>query len=236
MNKPSRIISKVLAPALHLWLRSQIEQVEFLDIKISGGDHQILKGYIPSVFLSSSRAVYKGLHLGKVQLTGENIRINVGQVLKGKPLCLLEPLQVTGRIHLEEADLQTSLSSSLFSNALTDLLLLLLETQGLTTSDYILKESQVSWQEIRLNRDKFILNGTLVDGDGTINPLTIRAGLELVNTQTLRLHPVQIEAFSPLLNVALSELPIDLGSDVKLETLNLEPGQLSCWGCLIVRS
>jgi hypothetical protein len=41
-------------------------------------------GYIPGVFLAVGKAIYQGLHLGKAQLRGENIRLNIGQVLQGK--------------------------------------------------------------------------------------------------------------------------------------------------------
>ena len=110
MLKSTDLISKVLSPALRLWLRSQVESVAELNFSIQGKDRQILTGYIPSISLNSSRAVYQGLHLGEVELLGENIRINIGQVLKGKPLQLLEPIQVTGQVRLDQADLEASLS------------------------------------------------------------------------------------------------------------------------------
>ena len=56
------MISKILSPALKLWLRTQVEQIENLEVKISSGNRQIVKGYIPSVFIASDCAVYQGLH------------------------------------------------------------------------------------------------------------------------------------------------------------------------------
>lgn len=235
MNRQSKIISKVLSPALQLWLRSQVDQVESLRIEIAGGDRQILGGYIPSVSLSSSHAVYQGLHLREVQIKGENIRINLGQVLKGKPLHLLEPIQVKGEVRLEEADLKASLSSSLLSNALTDLLLILLKVKGVINPKQILEEYQISWQEITLNLDQFTIVGTIIDREEYLSTLVISSRLQLSNPQQLSLHSIQIEALPDFLNFNLDELPINLGTDVELEQLNLQAGKLFCCGGLIIR-
>ncbi len=236
IKNQSEIISKVLSPALRLWLRSQVEQVEALQIKISGRDRQILRGYIPRVFLASTRAVYQGLHLAEVELTGENIRINLAQVLKGKPLRLLEPLSVKGNVLLEEADLKASLSSSLLSQALTELLLTLLQANGIDNPNNILEDYRLSWHEFAINPDKLTLTGTLTDAQRNTIPVTICAGLGLANGQTLRLHPLQIEALPELFDVSLNEFQVDLGSEVELEHLSLAPGKLSCSGRLTVRS
>lgn len=236
MSQRSEIISKVLSPALRFWLRSQVDSIEELQLQIFGRDRQILRGYIPNVSLSSTYAVYQGLHLRRVQLTGENIRINIGQILKGKPFRLLEPIKVAGELQLEEADLNASVSSSLLSNAFTDLLLTLLESSGVSQPKTILEKYEVNWQKVTLNADKFTLYGTLTDEEGNVEPASIRAGLELVNSQVLRLYPIQIEVLPQLFAIAITQLQIDLGSDVEIETLRLETGKLLCCGRGMVRS
>jgi hypothetical protein len=236
MERRSEIIGKVLSPAVRLWLRSQVDFVEELQFQILGRDRQILSGYIPSVSLVSTGAVYQGLHLRGVQLQGENIRINIGQILKGKPLRLLEPIKVAGEIQLEEADLNASLSSSLLANAFTDLLLMLLELGGHPQPSTILDKYRISWQKVTLNTDKFAIDGSLTDVEGNRQPATIRAALELVNRQTLRLHRIGMEILPQLFPGSLREFQVDLGADVELETLSLEVGKLFCCGRLIVRS
>ncbi len=230
----SKIISKILSPALQLWLRSQVEQIEQLQVKINGGDRQILGGYIPGVFLASSRAVYQGLHLGQVQLQGENIRINLTQVIRGKPFRLLEPISVTAKVLLEEADLTKSLASPLLSNALTDFLFNLLATKSVNNLSKILENYQVSWQAIAINLDKLILKGTLTDEQRNALPVIIRSRLALGNPQTLCLHSLQIQILPDLLNVNFNEFQLDLGSQVELDCLKLELSQLSCCGRLTV--
>jgi predicted phage tail protein len=118
----SRIISRILSPAVRLWLRSQVEQVEDLQFQIEGGDRQILSGHIPRVAIAARQVVYQGLHLSQMDLAGTGIRINLGQVLKGKPLKLLEIVPVEGEMQLQEADLNASLRAPILSGAVSELL------------------------------------------------------------------------------------------------------------------
>ncbi len=60
-----------MPPAVRLFLRTQVEQIEDLEMQLQGHDRQILRGYIPGVFLAVGKAIYQGLHLGKAQLRGE---------------------------------------------------------------------------------------------------------------------------------------------------------------------
>ncbi len=234
-NKSSGIISKVLSPALRLLLRSQVEQIEELQIQIQGRDRQILGGYIPGVSLNSRQAVYQGLHLRNVHLNGENIRINIGQVLKGKPLQLLEPIQMSAEVCLQENDLQASLTSPTLANALTELLIVLLEMNGISHLNQFSENYQVSWQEITLNPDKFTLIGTLIDQQGKTNSIHIRAGLVLMNSHMLNLAPIHLEVLPDLLTNSITDYQVDLGTDVELQSLKLTDGQLFCSGHLVIR-
>ncbi|MBD2088004.1 MULTISPECIES: DUF2993 domain-containing protein [unclassified Coleofasciculus] len=225
----SRIISTTLSPALRLWLRSQVSQVENLQFKISGGDRQILTGYIPQVFIAANHAVYQGLHLSRIQLTGENIRINLGQVLRGKPLRLLEPIPVSGELILEETDLKASLQAPLFATALTDLLGTLLQAVPTHPAD-ILKDQQISWQQITIDPECLKLSGTLTDPSGKATPLVLRTGLKLASPHELLLESPCIETQKELLRGNLDEFKIDLGSEVDIQELTVILGQLVCRG------
>jgi hypothetical protein len=231
--KHSRIISTVLSPACSVWLRSQVSKVEDLQVKIEGGDRQILGGYIPRVSISAHHAVYQGLHLSEIQLVGENIRINLGQVIKGKPLRLLEPIPVVGKLLLQEADLKESLQAPLLSTALTELLGTLLQSGGIKSPDEALKDQQISWQQVTIDSERLTLGGVLADADNP-RPVEIRSGLTLASSHELRLAPLEIQmaSESPVRN--LDSFQIDLGSEVDIEELTLKPGQLMCRGRLRV--
>jgi hypothetical protein len=214
-----------------VWLRSQVSQVEHLEVKIEGSDREIFSGYIPKIAIAASAAVYQGLRVTQVQLTGENIRINLGQVLKGKPLRLLEPIPVTGQLWLEAADLQASLSAPLLSNAFTDLLAMLLEMDGLTNLIGDLKEQQISWHQVIFDSNSFVLNGSLSQNSISV---IISADIELVSTQELRLSPVKIDISSDAESSVqtLDKLQIDLGSQVDIKELRIDSQQLVCQGIL----
>ena len=225
-TRTSRIISTVLSPALRLWLRSQVERVEALEFKITGGDRQILTGNIPGVSVAASHAVYQGLHLGEIQLEGTGIRVNLGQVIKGKPLRLLEPVPITGQLALSEHDILASLQSPLLATALSEFL----ET-FLTSSDQDLKNQPLSftWQKIAIDTDFLTLSGTF-----QAMPITIIAGLQLASPHELLLNPFQIQMSSDLESKNFDGFEVDLGSEVDLQEITLTPGKLLCRGRLMV--
>jgi hypothetical protein len=234
-NQPSKLISKILSPALRLWLRSQVEHADQLDIQIEGQDRQLLRGHVPQVYLTSQRAIYQGLQLGKVLLKGENIRVNIGQVIKGKPLELLEPIQVSGEIQLAETDLQASLTSQILANAFTELLLALLELKGVANATDFLAPYQIHWHAIALYPNAFGLKGTLSQQNEEKLLLEIRSKLTLLNPQTLHLQDIEITGFPGLGENETNNFPVDLGTDVEIESLQLSQGEIFCLGRLLIR-
>ena len=226
--KQSRLISKVLSPAVGLWLRSQVQQVSDLEVKISGGDRQILSGYIPHVSISARHAVYQGLHLTQIQLVGEGIRINLAAMLRGQPLRLLEPVPIFCEVLLRELDLNASLNSSLLANALTELLLKLLSASHPV-------DGSVEWQKIRIDNGQLILGATLTNLESNENlrnlkPLVISTGLKLASSHELKLEHPQIQNQLGLPWENLASLTLDLGPEVGIEELTLTSGQLVCRG------
>jgi hypothetical protein len=222
------LISKVLSPAINLWLHSQLDQVEHLKININGTNRQIVTGYIPGVSLESSNPVYQGIHLDQVQINGENIKINLGQVIKGKPLRLLEPILVQGKVSLQQAQLNLSLASELLSTALTDLL-----KNFISSASW--QNQEINWQTVEIKPDKLIITGMIRDlAEGITQPISLRSGLSLAGSQKLLLHPLQIETSQE--QITLSNYEIDLGSQVNLETLALDEGKIYCQGKIVVVS
>jgi hypothetical protein len=223
----SQIVAKVLSPAVRLWLRSQVSQVSHLEFKIFGSDRQILSGYIPKVLISASQAVYQGLHVSQIHLVAENIRINVGGVLKGKPLRLLEPVPVVGEMLLQESDLNASLQSKLLSTALADLCLTLLSERSPQAGQ------KMNWHKITLDRCQIILDGTLTQ-EVNSTPVTIRTGLKLASRQELTLEATEIRTCTGELLAHRNHLQFDLGPEVDIQELTLMPGKLHCRGSVNV--
>ncbi len=232
-KSPKSVISQVLSPALKLWLATQVEKIEKLQIDISGTNRQIIGGYIPRVSLKCDRAIYQGLHLNQTELQGENIRINIGQVIKGKPLQLLEPILVTGKVLLQQKDLQASLSANLLATALTDLLLLLITASQEQSQKDFWHDQQINWQEIKIDAEKLTLKGTFKDAEAQEIPISLRSGLDLASPHELSLSPISIEAPESR-RISINNYTIDLGKQVHLEELDLTPGRVSCRGSLTV--
>jgi hypothetical protein len=112
------VVSSVLIPIVKLWLRSQVEHIEHIEIKIAGKSRQILSGDIPLATVTGVAAKYQGLAITNIDLSAANIHLNIAQMLKGEALQLLNPIQVTMDVHLNAADLQTCLSSPLLLDAI----------------------------------------------------------------------------------------------------------------------
>lgn len=230
---PKSIVSQVLAPALKLWLRTQVEEIKGLQISISGSNRQILEGYIPRVSLTCDHAIYQGLQLNKTELEGENIRINIGQVIKGKSLELLEPVLVKGEASLREQDLQASLSANLLSTALKDLLLAFISTNQKQSKRNLWNDKQINWDEIKIDAGKLTLTGSIRGVKAREMPISLRSGLNLVSPHELSLSPIFIEA-PELGGISIHNYKIDLGQQVYLEKLNIAPGKIFCRGSLTV--
>ncbi|KZL50408.1 MULTISPECIES: DUF2993 domain-containing protein [Cyanophyceae] len=217
-----RIITNVLTTALKLWLKSQVSQVSQLEVEIKASDRQILSGRIPWVSIIASHAVYQGLNITGIQLVAENIQVNIGSILKGQQLKLLETVPVVGNLIVEEKDLNSSLSSNLLSSALNDVLWKILP-------EFSLKSQQISWQKIILANHQIILNAIL-SPTSEPTPLEMYVNLDLISGHELNLEKIQ---------VIQKEVPIfqdeqiyhlDLGSDVDIQELSLTPGKLVCQG------
>ena len=222
--RQSHIITRLLTPAVHVWLRSQVESIQTLEIDIRGGDRQILSGYLPQVAVGAEGAVYQGLYLSQLQLQAQNIRVNLGQVVRGKPLRLLEVIPVEVAVCLLEADLNASLQTPLLANGIADVLSPLLQSADAVTP-LAIEHLQVS-----LERDRLVLTVTLA---GQATPVMITTGLSMVNGHILRLTDSQWR--SPVDPIpAWMNFDIDLGQDVHIDDLRIEPGQLLCQGRLNV--
>lgn len=232
-NLKHRLIGRVLAPAVRLWLRSQVQQVSELEVEIWGGDRQILTGYIPRVSLKACQAVYQGLHLSQIQLMGEDISINLGQVLRGKPVRLLKPLPVSGELLLQESDLNASLNAAMLVDGLTEFLIALLQTRPIPDPSTLwITKRQFSWQnpQIKINAGQVAISATLVPTLGNPTPILIRTGFQLASSHELKLDDPEIQMPLGMPLTGLNDCLLDLGQEVAIEELTLILGQLVCRG------
>lgn len=224
------LIHRVLEPALQLWLRSQVESVSSLEVHLEGGDRQILSGYLPTVQLKTQKAIYRGLHLSQIELNGSNLRINIGQILKGKSIRLLEPVPIDLSVSLHAEDAQASLHSALFQSAIIDALLMLVGEQiADALGQTVPSEHLVLHDPILLLSDnalRFSAQLSTQLGDRSI-PVALKTSLLLSNPHTLVLdRPEWLPTPHAKRGLPLRDLQgysFDLGPEVQIRTLAIAP-------------
>lgn len=221
------MISKLLSTAVKLYLRSQVERVEDLQVKILGKNKQILQGYIPQIFLSCSHAVYQGLYLRQIELNGSDIAFNLSEVMIKKPLKFLEPVFVEIQLRLDAQDLPASLDSPLLQSGLDDLWQMFLAPQQIDNSSTELSELAIEWCSIAIANQGLNLTGTYQDASGETMELYLSTGISLADSHTLCLSPLKINHKS-----VANELKIDLGVDVAIAQLIIESEQIICSGVI----
>lgn len=111
-------IGGVIAPLLQLWLTSQVEGVEALNIKINATNRELFQGKIPQAVVAGKNIQYQGLFLTSIYLEATSIYLNIPHILKGAPLKLLDPIAVRLKATADREHLLHSLQSELVTNAL----------------------------------------------------------------------------------------------------------------------
>lgn len=240
-RKQSRLMSKVLSPALRLWVRSQLDQVEDLHLEIEANDRQLLSGAIQRVSASARRGIYQGLHLSQISLVGQQIQTNLRQVLRGQPFRLLTAFPIAGTVALSAADLNASLNAPLLANAVTEFLLsLLLNGAGGASTDLTQTAASIHNVQVQLGQGELTFTATLALAPQQTYPLTICTSLRIQDGNLLILERFQCRVSgSESATIFPADLPdrwvFNLGTEVFLEDLRIQPEQIGCRGRIMVQ-
>ncbi|MFZ9738501.1 MAG: DUF2993 domain-containing protein [Prochlorotrichaceae cyanobacterium] len=226
------LIRRLLKPAIKLWLRSQVEASHQIEFEIESSDRELLSGKINQIFVSGEEIVYQGLHLSAVQLNTQDIQFNLGQIVRGKSFRLLHPLQAAGTLFLRETDLNASIASPLLGNVLEELLdqwaapLKTLPHWTEMGTDHHWREIEIAFKTDTLN-----LKANFHSAHTDTIPLHLTATVQVSTPQTIVLNNLIWDCPDPQFQHALAtttELTIALGSEAAIDTLTLEPGQVTC--------
>jgi hypothetical protein len=246
------MIGKAVAGAVQLWMRSKLQHHDHLDLQIQASNRQLLTGHIPQVDVVGQGLVYKGLHVRQIQIQGSKIKMNLGQVIRGKSFQLKQPLMVAANLELHQADLIASATSPLLVGALQDLVALLVKStpsfaellaellQGEdTTRSADLSNLKIQDPQIRLGEQRVSLGLPLVMVTGRCLPLFLRFSLGLDSPQQLKFQQVEwltsLEANRGMAIPELDGITANLGEDVALTSLDLQPEKLLVTGKFTVR-
>lgn len=246
----SRIIGRLLPAAVRLWLRSQVENVGQLSIELAGRDRQLLSGYLPGVNVSAQKAIYQGIHITQVQLSAQDIRMNIGQVVRGKPLRLLKAFPVKGSTVLSADDLNASLLSPLLVEGLDSFwrsLILRPDVAASVRAHYgslpLQADVALSRPAIQLSEGRLSLSFYPATLDETAEePVILGTALSVVAGHVLQLNSVRwLSQLGELAHddagvpvVALEGFQWDLGQATELSQLELKDSLLLCAGKIMV--
>lgn len=193
-----------------------------LQVEIVAGDRQMLAGVVPSVAVAAQKIVYRGIAVHQVELLAKQITINLKQVVRGKPLQLLQPVMININARMTSTDLDSSLTAPFFNKAITDLV-----KQILASAD---QNWSIQWQSAAIQAHQVVLQGQVQKSPNQPVPISIQTGIELVTGRALRLTPLLINCELDLPGSDLRSYEIDLGDQVNLQELTLQADELLCNG------
>ena len=232
----SRLISRVLPVAVKFWLQTQLDEIGDLKFEIQATDRQVLSGHIPGIALSAQQAIYQGVQITDVTVQASDIKINIGQVLRGKPLRLKQPFPIAGQVAFDGDALEASSTESILADGLLDFWQTLLakpEVAAEVATHYgaevaALKEPSLSQYQSKIQTSGTDLVLHLVR-DG-LSELALRGSIEVDQGHILRLTTAQW-CLSPgafVLSAALSNFCWNLGEQTDLQSLQIQDEQLTC--------
>jgi hypothetical protein len=220
------LISKILVPAIRLWLKTQTDHLDTLTLEIQASDRSVLSGKIPKINLTAQAAIYQGIHLSALNLIGSNIHLNLSQILRGKPLHLLAPIPLDLNIQLTEADLNASLNAPLLQPAITQFIQLLLQSTQDNTTPLNLQNLAC-----RLEDNTLTLWGNLISETSEISQLALRTQLHLTTPNQLTLvAPTWLPHANAKRGMLISDLEghtFDLGPDTRFSQLHISPTHIA---------
>ncbi|NJL49568.1 MAG: DUF2993 domain-containing protein [Leptolyngbyaceae cyanobacterium SM2_5_2] len=214
-------------------MHTQLDHLEGLDFRVEGGDRQILSGYLPQVSLAAQAAVYAGFQVSQATVIAREIHINLGQVLRGKPLRLLQPFPVAGQIRLSQDDLHTSLRAPLLAQGLQDVLQQLMQSQpdtlpvGQKIPDLAAFCQSAEITALALGDGQLQLTWQAPDRQdqpGLSQSLILHTDLEIRDGRWLCLCRSAVklsQAGTWSAPVALNEVVMDLGPEVNIQRLTI---------------
>ena len=128
-------VLQLLASGLQFWIRQQCDTVDSLELQLHGSGLGLLRGRLEGVSLVARHVVFSSLEIERVELRSEAIQVQLGNLIKGRPLQLDHPFQIAGYAAFTGAGLSRSLCTPHWrplGDALVDGLLGLTPLQSLT--------------------------------------------------------------------------------------------------------
>lgn len=235
-SKGSRLISRVLPVAVKFWLQTQVDEIGTLVFDIQATDRQVLSGHIPGIKLSAQDAVYQGVRISDVAVQASDIQINIGQVLRGKPLRLNQAFPIEGQVAFDGESLGVSSMDSVLAEGLLDFWQTLLargDVSAEVTAHYgagivALQDPQLAQYQPRLEVIDAGLGLHLVRQGRS--EIILRGSVEVDQGHILRLTRAQwwLPSGEQVTSEALMGFCWDLGEQTDVRSLTIQHERLTC--------
>ncbi|ESA35832.1 hypothetical protein N836_09905 [Leptolyngbya sp. Heron Island J] len=235
-SQGSRLISRVLPVAVKFWLQTQLDEIGELKFEIQATDRQVLSGHIPGIALSAQQAVYQGVQITDVTVHASDININIGQVLRGKPLRLKQPFPIAGHVAFDGDALEASSTESILAAGLLDFWQTLLAKAAVAAevaTHYgsevaVLKDPTLSQYQSKIQTLGTDLGLHLVrNGQSEVG---LRGAIAVDQGHILRLVTAEwcLASGESVPSAALSNFCWNLGEQTDLQSLQVQDDQLTC--------
>lgn len=226
----SQVFSNLLSPVLQVWVRSQVQQVDDLQVTVSGPDSEVVNGRIRTIDITGRNVLYEGIPARTVNLRGTDIRLDTTGALRGGGLRLTQPVRADLALSFSEQDVNTYLASPTFQEQIRDLRVQLPSQLG--GDGFTQVRLEIQNPRVRLQQGRMDLAAVLRIGQGEPAPIRVSTGIEVASPRQLRLTnarlvPEQGES-TPI--ESLSGLLIELGEEVEVREVGILPGLLNLKG------
>ncbi|MEA5466142.1 LmeA family phospholipid-binding protein [Leptothoe sp. PORK10 BA2] len=248
-SQGSRLISRVLPVAVKFWLQTQLDDIGDLSFEIQATDRQVLTGQIPGLALSAQGAVYKGARITAVNMQARDIQINIGQVLRGKPLRLKQAFPIQGQVVFAGEDLAVSSTASVLADGLLDFwqtLLAKADVAAEVAAHY--GPHTMAWQDLTQYQSKMetagsglrlhlISQGEQQNAPQTPTELCLQGKIAIDQGQILQLTTAHwgLPSGDWVPSEALRGFSWNLGEHIDVQSLAIENDRLSCQCAIMVQ-
>jgi hypothetical protein len=227
-------VAPLITPLLKTWVMQQVTKADNLDIKLQGTDQELLRGMIPQINISADNVVYQGIQAHSVNLVGRSVQLDLSQALRGGGgVKLKSPVQADLAITMAEPDLNRYLTSPQFQKQFANLRLPMPGSSGSgSTVPLSLNQPQLRF----LEQGRVEVGAALKPEQGPSLPVQITTGLDLLNSNTLKLNNPELKSSGQLLPTELLQnLKIDLGQDTQVKSLDIRKGLMQLSGIFTIR-
>ncbi len=224
----------LLNPLVQYWVRSQVQQVDNLQVNIQGADRDVLNGQIQNLQLSGNNVIYQGMSARSIQLTGNDIHLDTASAYQGKGLHLLQPVRAKAIVSLSEQDVNAYLASPELQAKLRGLNVPLPSLMGGSETPMALDITKPS---VVLQKDRLQLNATLQVQKGEPAPIRITTGVTTANLHQLKLVDPRLVDDKDTKGVPidlLTNLLIPIGQQLEVRKVSIRPGFLDLEGDFVI--